>query len=100
MAEKKAHDKTEKIEKSKVDFTTDEKGELVAVLHDCDLGLANLIVEKLLEDKSVGFAAVDYAHPTQRTPVLKVKGKNPKKSVATAVDAAIEEFSSIKLGKR
>lgn len=109
MAEKKAHDKTEKaekpekaekIEKSQVDFTTDEKGELVAALHDCDLGMANLVVEKLMEDKSVGFAAVDYAHPTQRTPVLRVKGKNPKKSVANAIDAALKEFSSLKIGKR
>jgi DNA-directed RNA polymerase subunit L len=52
-------------------------------------------VEKLLEDKAVGFAAVDYVHPTRRTPLLKIKGKNCRKLVADALKELQAELKAL-----
>ncbi len=87
-------------EKKKLEFLVEEKGEMSVLLEGYDLGFANLLVEKLIQDKSVGFAAVDYVHPNQRTPVLKVKAKNAKKAVADALEEVRKEFSTLKLSKR
>ncbi len=97
-AEKRAKEGSDAL--VKVEFLVDGKGELAAKLEGCDLGLANLIVERLVEDKSVEFAAVDYDHPTRRTPVLKVTAKNPKKSVGHAISMVLKDIDSLKPGKR
>lgn len=83
-----------------LEFLVDEKGEIAVMLEGYDLGFANLLVEKLLQDKDVGFAAVEYAHPTRRTPVLRVKAKSPKKAVSAALEELGKELSSLKLSKR
>lgn len=87
-------------EKKGLEFLVDEKGEISVLLEGYDLGFGNLLVEKLLQDKDVGFAAVEYLHPTQRTPVLKVKAKSPKKAVAQALEEIRKEVSSLKPSKR
>ncbi|MBS3069919.1 hypothetical protein J4220_00235 [Candidatus Micrarchaeota archaeon] len=96
MSEKKEND----VPKEGLEFLTDEKGEIAVMLEGYDLGFANLLVEKLLQDKDVGFAAVEYAHPTRRTPVLRVKAKSPKKAVVAALEELGKELSSLKLSKR
>lgn len=88
------------VEKKELKFLVEEKDEISVLLEDYDLGYVNLVVEKLLQDKDVGFAAVDYLHPTQRIPVLKVKAKNPKKAVADALEEVKKEVSGLKLSKR
>ena len=77
-------------------FVLDGKNEAHVQLEGCDLGYANLLVEKLLEDKNVDFAAVDYVHPTQRTPLLKVKGKGGvRKLVADALKEVEKELKKL-----
>ncbi|MEM4254818.1 MAG: RpoL/Rpb11 RNA polymerase subunit family protein [Candidatus Norongarragalinales archaeon] len=87
-------------EKKGLKFLAEEKDSIFVLLEGYDLGFANLLVEKLLQDKAVGFAAVEYAHPTQRTPVLKVGAKNPKKAVVDALGEMRKELSSLKISKR
>ncbi|MFH0835851.1 MAG: RpoL/Rpb11 RNA polymerase subunit family protein [Candidatus Micrarchaeota archaeon] len=65
-------------------------------LQGIDLGLASVLVDKLLEDKSVSFASVDYDHPTTGVPVLKIKAKDAKaslKKAITEVKKDIQEFA-------
>ncbi len=66
---------------------TDEKNELKLHLIGSDIGVAQALAEKVLEDKEVTFASATYDHPTKRNPVLHVKGKNPKKQVTAAAKA-------------
>ena len=67
------------------------------MLEGYDLGFANLLVEKLLQDKDVGFAAVEYAHPTQQTlqesldPRFIAKRLSQLYIISRAVDAAVRE---------
>ncbi len=65
-----------------------KKNEFVASLDGMDLGFANWLVAKLLEDKDVSFASADYDHPLSANPVLKVKAEDAKKSLIEALDAA------------
>jgi DNA-directed RNA polymerase subunit L len=53
-----------------------------------DLGFANWLVARLLEDKDVSFAAADYDHPLTANPVLRVKAEDAKKSLLKALEAA------------
>jgi DNA-directed RNA polymerase subunit L len=78
-----------------------EENETHFALEGFDLGLASAIVDKLLEDKSVSFASADYDHPTTGVPVIKIKGKDGKASLAKAVAALkkdVAEFAK-ELGK-
>ena len=96
MSTKKAEAKVEvQTESIKAEFVVDDKDYAEVLLHDIDLGFANLLVEKLLEDKAVGFAAVDYVHPTRRTPLLKIKGKNCRKLVADALKELQAELKAL-----
>ncbi|HIH20062.1 TPA: hypothetical protein HA244_02230 [Candidatus Micrarchaeota archaeon] len=80
----------------KVTFSVEGKGEIQALLEGADLGYANLLVEKLLEDKGVSFAAAEYVHPTQCTPLLKVKAKGDvKKAIGQALKEVEKEIKSL-----
>ncbi|MFH0922656.1 MAG: RpoL/Rpb11 RNA polymerase subunit family protein [Candidatus Micrarchaeota archaeon] len=73
-----------------------KQGEIRILAEGLDQGLANLIVEKLLEDKDVEFAASDYDHPTQRNPVIELRSPSPKKHLLAAISAVekdLKEFS-------
>lgn len=70
--------KTEVLESGKSDFAVSLKG--------IDLGLANWVAEKLCRESGIDFAASDYDHPMKGSPVLRVKGGSPKKSVLKALD--------------
>ena len=94
--EKEAGKNESKTPTVHVTFTVDGKNEIEAQLDGVDLGYANLLVEKLLEDKDVSFAAVDYIHPTKRTPLLKVKAKGDvKKTIAGALKEVEKEIKGL-----
>ncbi|MBI4360301.1 hypothetical protein HY572_00845 [Candidatus Micrarchaeota archaeon] len=69
----------------------EDRGSLKLLLEGVDMGVAQALAEKLLENKDVTFASAVYDHPTKRNPILHVKGKNLKKEVANAVKAVKEE---------
>ncbi len=75
----------------------DEKNELHVLFKDADIGLVQLLVEKLLQEKDVEFAAVDYDHPLKHNPVLKIKAKSsPKKLLANAAGHALKDVQDFK----
>ena|SRR3989338_3390716 len=86
-----------RMQKPQAKYAVEEKDQVQVLMEGFDLGYANLLVEKLLEDKGVDFASADYVHPTQRTPLLKVKGKNVKKSIAEALKEVGKEVKSLSL---
>ena len=96
--EKKHAEPKKKAVEVNAKFILDDKGEAHVLLEGCDLGYANLLVEKLLGDKNVDFAAVDYVHPTQRIPLLKIKGKGGiKKLVSSALKEVEKEIKTLSL---
>ncbi|MDP2718069.1 MAG: RpoL/Rpb11 RNA polymerase subunit family protein [Candidatus Micrarchaeota archaeon] len=68
-----------------------DKNHLKLHLIGSDIGVAQALAEKLLENKEITFASALYDHPTKRNPVLTVTGKNPKKEVLAAAKALSEE---------
>lgn len=72
-----------------------KKSGIVVSLDGMDLGFANWLVARLLEEKDVSFAAADYDHPLTANPVLRVRGEDAKKSLLKALEAAqkqVREF--------
>ncbi len=61
-----------------------------------DLGFANAIVEKLLQSKSVSFAAAEYDHPMKGNPVIRVKAKDAKKELVRAIGAVEKDMEEAK----
>jgi len=62
-----------------------KKGELHVMLDGFDVGLANMVVDRLLKNRSVTFAAADYDHPLKGNVVIKIRGDEPKKELAKAL---------------
>ncbi len=56
--------------------------------------LAEILRVYLNKDLNVGFAAWKREHPTH-DPILKVEGKNPKKSLKDAVSAITKDLDKI-----
>ncbi|NUN11454.1 hypothetical protein HUU53_02315 [Candidatus Micrarchaeota archaeon] len=79
----------------KIKILVDEKDEFQVLMQGSDLGFANYLVEKVLEDKDVSFAASDYDHPTSRNPVIKIKGSSPKKKLLDALKKAEDELKDL-----
>ena len=73
----------------------DEKDYLEVMLENEDVGFSNLLVEKLLKEKDVTFAASAYDHPLRGNPVLKIKGKNPRKHLKDAIHEARKELEDL-----
>lgn len=72
-----------------------DKNELVVRLDEVDLGVVNLVTQKLLEEREIDFAASDYDHPISGNPVLRVQGKDVKKHLLNALKEAKEEISAL-----
>ncbi|MFH1247114.1 MAG: RpoL/Rpb11 RNA polymerase subunit family protein [Candidatus Micrarchaeota archaeon] len=79
----------------KVEFLKDEKDEVKVKLVGEEKSLGNLIVQKLVENKDVEFAGCDDDHPLLANPVITIKGKNARKSLATAVDEVKKELKDL-----
>lgn len=81
--------------KMEVKILQDDSNRLDVMLKGEDLGLAKLVVEKLLESKSVTFAAADVEHPLIGNPIIRVQAKDPKKELEKAVDAVEKDFEKL-----
>ena len=75
-----------------------EDGDFLEVLlQGEDLGLANRIVEELLQNKSVSFAAAKLDHPIKGNPIITVKSKDAKKELSKAVASVAKDLQGIKV---
>jgi len=63
----------------------ESKNEVKFEFPNLDLGLANLVAQELLEDKSVEYAAASYSHPLERRVIIHVKAPNARKALEKAV---------------
>jgi len=79
-----------------VRILSSKKNEVAVSLDGMDLGFANWLVARLLEDKDVSFAAADYDHPLTANPVLRVKGEDAKKSVLKALESAQKQAAEFR----
>jgi DNA-directed RNA polymerase subunit L len=73
-------------------IVSEEKDFVEALWEKGDLGLANLLVEKLLESEGVSFAACGVDHPLKGNVVIRVKAKDPKKEIKKALAKAEEDL--------
>jgi len=74
----------------------DDDENFEAVMTKEDLGIASIIVQKLLESKSVKFAAAAYDHPLKGNPVIRIKANDAKKELKKAIEAAKEEIAEFR----
>lgn len=73
-------------------YLTKEKDLVEVQFSDLDEGLAKLVVEKLAQDKKVGFAATSLDHPLTNNPILRVKASShAKEAIEKAVEKVLEE---------
>ncbi len=80
----------------KVNIIEDESKSFVAELIGADRSVAELIKEKLGENKDVEFSSVEKDHPETGDPRLIVKSsKNAKGLALKAIEAAEEELKEI-----
>lgn len=70
----------------------DEDDYLEIMLMNEDAGFGNLIASKLLEAKSVTYAASSYEHPLKGNPIIKVKAKDTHKELKHALKAVVEDL--------
>lgn len=79
----------------KIEVINDKKGVFEFKILDKDPGLAELIVERLNENKDISFAAYKWEHPLADYPVIIIKSKEPKTSLKKAIKAIIKELKGI-----
>ena len=70
----------------------DEKEEIEVELDN--VTLAEILRVYLNKDSNVDFAAWKREHPSEK-PILKVKGKNPKKEVKDAISAITKDLDKV-----
>ncbi len=78
-----------------IEVVNDKKGIFEFRILDKDPGLAELIVERLNEDKDVSFAAYKWEHPLAGYPLIVVKSKDPKASLKKAIKSIVKELKGI-----
>ncbi|MFQ5405707.1 MAG: RpoL/Rpb11 RNA polymerase subunit family protein [Candidatus Micrarchaeia archaeon] len=78
-----------------VETLKDEEGFLEVKLSGEDLGVASLVVERLLHNKSVAFAGAKLDHPIKGNPVITVKAKNAKKELQKAVSEVAKDMDKL-----
>ena len=78
-----------------VSFVKKEKDEWQVKLAGVDLGFASLVAERLLQSKSVLFAAAVLDHPLKGNPMLTVRAKDPAKELGKAIEAVNEDLSAL-----
>ena len=80
----------------KVNVIEDEGKSFIAELVGADRSLADLIKEKLSENKDVEFSSVEKDHPETGDPRLVVKAsKNPKGLVLKAIESLEDEIKDL-----
>ena len=76
-------------------ITKDEKGEIEVIFDKQDVGVTNMIVDKLLENKSVKFASSSYDHPLKGNAVLRIVASDPWDELKKAVKQAKGELHEL-----
>jgi DNA-directed RNA polymerase subunit L len=80
----------------KVNIIEDDAKSFIAEFEGIDRGIAELIKEKLSENKDVEFASVEKDHPQTGVPRLVVKSsKSAKGQVVKAIEALEEEIKDL-----
>ncbi len=77
-----------------VTFVKKEKDEWQLKLHGVDLGFANLVADRLLQSKSVSFAAAVLDHPLKGNPILTVRAKDPAKEFEKALTGLNDDLTA------
>lgn len=73
-----------------------EEGDVLEIaLKGENPGLANLVAERLLESKSVSFAASKVDHPLFGNPRLVIKAKNARKELKKVLEELADEFKAL-----
>ena len=85
----------DKSDNMKIEVIEDEKDTLKLEVHD-NTTLINVINENLWQQKGIDMAAFKVDHPYLSKPVLIVKSKNPKKSLADAADQVVEDVKDLR----
>ena len=84
----------------KINVITKSDNELKVEIVGGTHGLCNLIVRRLLEDKTVDFAGYDVAHPLAASPTLYLRTKGNTKPVDALIRAVQQaEQSNTAFGK-
>ncbi len=73
------------------------KSRIEIEFEEFDAGFVRLIVQELLKDKNIDFAAMKIKHPSNPIPLLVASGKAPKKSLKKALGKIEEDFSKLSL---
>lgn len=72
---------------------TDEETEFA--LKGENAGLANFLVEKLLESKGVSFAATKVDHPLFNNPHITIRAKKPAAELKKALEAVADDVKAM-----
>jgi DNA-directed RNA polymerase subunit L len=80
----------------KIEIITQDKEGIEFFIEGERHTLPNLLKEKLTEDSSVDFCAYRLDHPLDKRARFVVKGKNPKKSIETAIKTAKADITEFK----
>lgn len=73
-------------------FVEKEKDVVEVQFEGMDEGLANVVVEKLLQKKSVKQASVTLLHPLIPTPSVRVRAGDARKELVEALDETADEL--------
>ncbi len=79
----------------KLNIIEDEPKSMVLEFEGADRGIAELIKDKLIKNKSVEFAGVIKEHPEVGQPRLVVKASKPKALILEAVEEVQKEMKEL-----
>ncbi len=85
----------EKVFCMNVEILKDEKDYVEIRFPGEDLGMANLIAHDLVSTGAATFAAASLDHPITANPVLRVRGKDPKKEIAKSAERLAKKLSEL-----
>ena len=85
----------EKVFCMNVEILKDEKDYVEIKLNGEDLGMVNLIAHELVSTGAATFAAASLDHPITANPVLRVRGKDPKKEIAKSAERLAKKLSEL-----
>jgi DNA-directed RNA polymerase subunit L len=75
-----------------VEILKEEKGEIEVQIDS--LTIVEILRVYLNEDSNVDFVAWKREHPT-KNPILKIEGKNPKKSLKDAISSVVKDLDKV-----
>ncbi len=79
----------------KLNVIESEAKSVIIEFEDADRGIAQLIKDKIIENKDIDFAGVVKEHPEVAMPKLVVKGDKAKSVVLKAIEEIQDELKAI-----